>query len=79
MNMNVSLCACVSETRGAPKEDTQRLHAQQGPDRPEGDSTVPREGRLHCQGVGGSLHAAQIQDHEEQILRLSDRSVVMAN
>merc|ERR1712027_156415 len=51
------------------------------PDRPEGDSTVPREGRLHCQGAGGSLHAAQIQDHEEQILRLvdRDRSVVMAN
>ena len=67
------------ETRGAPKEDSQRLHAQQGPDRPEGDSTVPREGRLHCQGVGGSLHAAQIQDHEEQILRLVDRYAVMAN
>ena len=79
MNINVSLCACVSETRGAPKEDTQRLHAQQGPDRPEGDSTVPREGRLHCQGVGGSLHAAKIQDHEEQILRLVDHNVVMAH
>ena len=55
----------MSETRGAPREDSQRLHAQQGPDRPKGDSTVPREGRLHCQGVGSSLHAAQIQDHEE--------------
>ena len=79
VNIYVSLCACVSETRGASKEDSQRLHAQQGPNRPEGDSTVPREGRLHCQGVGGSLHAAKIQDHEEQILRLVDRYVVLAN
>ena len=28
------------------------------------------EGRLHRQGAGGALHAAQVQDHEEQILRL---------
>ena len=58
-------CVCVAETRGDVAADPRRLHAKQGPVRPGADSTVPREGRLHLQGVGGVVHVAQVQDHEE--------------
>ena len=67
----------MSETRGPLAEDSRRLHAQQGPVGPGADSTVPREGRLHRQGVGGVVHVAQVQDHEEQILRLVNHYIVM--
>ena len=56
---------CMAETRSDVAEDSRRLHAKQGHVRPKGDSTVPREGRLHRQGVGGAVHVEEVQDHEE--------------
>ena len=44
-----------------------RLHEEQGPGARAG-GRVDRQGRVHHQGAGGTLHAQKVSDPEEKIL-----------